>query len=604
MQKMVAFIAGLVLCGALAATAAIPWSAPSLTDVQQALDGLSFDGFIETSYRLYILRHPQWVTALGIADEMGVRNDGLDDYSHAYILETHAIESLILEQLRTFDPAALTEDQEATYEIADWFWDDLVRGQAYADHRHPVHFLLVRSLDGYLEYTLTEDHPFGCETDVEDYLSRLRRVGDQIDQMIDELHRRKALGIVAPRPAIEWAIPHIRQMASGYTPRHPFYLTLETKGKEIAELSADALDGYLQDARTAIDEVVKPAYDRLYDAVVALRADAPDALSIAQYPDGEDAYAHFLRHHTQTELPAEEIHALGLREVQRIQAEIRAAAVALSIDATGSMAEIFAAATDIAGTVRGQTAIDEAEALIAKAERVVLESGAFSRLPASGVIVLGAHSGGFYSPPAVDGSRPGAYYATTGSPTARFVTPTIAFHETIPGHHVQLTFAQELDLPLLRRDVVFTGFSEGWALYAERLMSELGAYADDPWGDLGRLKFELVRAVRLVADTGIHHLGWSFEQAADYIARTAGDDRGTAQYRALRYTVIPGQATAYMIGLLELLALRDEAREALGDTFDLASLHDVLLGSGNIPLGYARELVEDWVQRQKAADTP
>ena len=597
MRHVVAAVIGVVCCAVfvVSVAGAVPWSAPSVEDVERALDGLGFDAFVETSYRLYVLRHPEWVTSLGIADEFGIRNDALNDYAHAYVLETQAIETLIFERLETFDPSDLTGAQRETYEIASWFWDDLVRGQAYADYRHPIHFLLVRSLHGYLEMALTEDHPFGCEADVEDYLTRLGRVGRQVDQMIAELERREDLGIVVPRTPLEWAIGHLREMRTTYTPRHPFYLTLKTKGAGVAGLSADALDAYLEDAATAIDDVVKPAYGRLHDAVVELRRDAPTALSIGQYDGGADAYAYLLRHHTGTDLTPSEIHALGLREVERVQAEIRVAAAALGVDPSSTIAEIFAVAAAEGGIVRGQEGVREAEALIEKAEAIVLDTGALTALPEGGVVVLGAENGGFYSPGALDGSRPGAYYATTGGPVERFVTATVAFHEAVPGHHVQLTFARELDLPLLRKDVVFTGFAEGWALYAERLMGELGAYDDDPWGNLGRLKFELVRAVRLVADTGIHHLGWSFDEAADYIAETTGDSRGTADYRALRYTVIPGQATAYMIGLLEILDLRETAREALGEAFDLARFHDVVLGSGNLPLGQLRGLVEAWI---------
>jgi len=597
MRRVASVVFGCAICGLLAflVSAAASWSAPSVADVEQALDGLGLDAFVETSYRLYVLRHPEWVTSLGIADEFGIRNDALNDYSHAYVLETQAIESLILERLTTFDSSDLTGAQRETYEIAWWFWDDLVRGQAYADYRHPIHFMLVRSLHGYLEYALTEDHPFRSEADVEDYVTRLGRVGEQIDQMIAELERREALGIVVPRAPLDWAIGHLREMSTTYTPRHPFYLTLETKGGGIADLSADALDAHLEGAAAAIDDVVKPAYDRLYDAVIELRRRALATLSIGQYDGGADAYAYLLRHHTGTDLTPSEIHALGLREVEHVQAEIRSAAAALGVDRSSTMGEIFAVAAAEGGIVRGHEAVSEAEALIEKAERIVLDTGALSALPEGGVIVLGAENGGFYSVGSLDGSRPGAYYATSGGPVERFATATIAFHEAIPGHHVQLTFAREFDLPLLRKDVVFTGFAEGWALYAERLMGELGAYDDDPWGNLGRLKFELVRAVRLVADTGIHHLGWSFERAADYIAETTGDSRGTADYRALRYTVIPGQATAYMIGLLEILDLRTEAQQALGDAFELARFHDVVLGSGNIPLGQLRGLVEAWI---------
>jgi len=237
--------------------------------------------------------------------------------------------------------------------------------------------------------------------------------------------------------------------------------------------------------------------------------------------------------------------------------------------------------------------------LIDEAEDLLLGTGTLTRLPTAELIVEGAAYGGFYTPAALDGSRPGVFTATVGSATELFKIPSVAYHEAVPGHHVQIALAQELDLPLLRRDAVFTGFAEGWALYAERLMSDLGVYEDDPLGDLGRLQLELMRAVRLVVDTGIHDLGWSYDEAVAYVAENAGESEGLASYRVTRYAVMPAQSTAYMVGLLEILDLREMARDALGDAFCLAEFHDVILGEGNVPLPLLRELVDAWIAEKR-----
>ena len=576
---------------------AAPWQAPTVAEVDAALEGLGFDEFIETSYRLYVLRSPQRVTSMGLAAEFGVRNDALDDYSPEYQAETFAIESLILERLRGFDCEMLTEAQHMTCDIALWYWDDLVRDQAFAGFHYPVHFMTVWSLPGFFQFTMTEDHPFASVEDVEDYITRLERAGEQFDQIIARMERGTQNGIIAPRSALEWAIRDIRAMATYRAILHPLYKSLEEKATDIPGIAAEEFDAYLTQAAQAIEDVVKPAYERLLEAIYGLIPRSSREISISRFEGGGEAYAHLLRHHTQTELTPTEIHQAGLQQIARIQTEVHQAAVALGFEDTTSMTGIFEQAAIAGGAVSGEDAVDEAERLIAKAQRIVIETSALSRLPRAGVIAIGIEAGGYYSPPAIDGSRPGAYYVTTGGTESLYQMPTIAYHETVPGHHIQIAFAQEVDLPLLRQDVIFTGFSEGWALYGERLMSELGGYEDDPFGNLGRLQYELVRAVRMVADTGIHDLGWSFDDAVTYIMRNTGDPRGTAEYRALRYALFPGQATAYMIGLLEILELREAAQEALGESFDLATFHEIILGQGNIPLPFLRDLVEEWIDQ-------
>ncbi|MFC2082677.1 DUF885 family protein [Candidatus Bipolaricaulota bacterium] len=569
---------------------------PSIDD----LDGLGFDEFVEASYQLYVLRHPQKVTELGKAEEFDIRNDTLDNYSYEYTLETFAMETAILERLRAFDVSDLTEEQRATYMICEWYWDDLVRGQAFYDLEHLVGDGGGFTAYGSLKHVLAEYHPFVTEADVIDYLARLQRVGNQIDQIIAELARQRALGIVAPRTMIEQALPDVESMARIFNSGHLFYVTLKDKAAAIEEVSEDELEGFLRLAEVSIETFVKPAYQRLCDKLEELLPEAPEALSLSQYEGENDYYAYLLRHHTQTDLSAAEIHALGLQEVSRIQAELRQIAESIGIDYTYRLSKFFEDVADLSESVMGQEAIDENVRLIELAQQLIEESGAFSRLPDAEVVVEGADVGGFYSPAAADGSRPARFLATTSRPTLLFKMPSVAFHEAVPGHHVQVALAQEMDLPLLRQDIMLTGFIEGWALYAERLMGELGAYAEDPLGIIGQLQLELLRAVRLVVDTGIHDLGWNTDRAAFYIMMNVGESRALADYRVRRYTVIPGQATAYMVGLLEILELRELARTALGDAFDLATFHDIILGHGMAPLTYFRELVEAWIAEEGA----
>jgi uncharacterized protein (DUF885 family) len=215
--------------------------------------------------------------------------------------------------------------------------------------------------------------------------------------------------------------------------------------------------------------------------------------------------------------------------------------------------------------------------------------------PQADVIVISGPTGGYYIGPAVDGSRPGAFYAAVSGSEPKFGMPTLAYHEAVPGHHTQIALAMEMDLPSFRRGSHFTAYVEGWALYAEYLMAEIGAYADDPYGDLGRLQFEAFRAARLVVDTGIHAKGWTFDQAQDFMLENTGLDRGMVQFEITRYIAWPGQALAYKIGMNEILRLRSLAEDQLGDQFDIRLFHNVVLGNGAVPLSILEQIVEDYV---------
>lgn len=571
---------------------------PAVSDAREALEGLAFDEFVEASYRLHALREPQHIASMGLAADFGVRNDGLDTYTYEYVQDTFAIELLILELLRTYDPAELTTDQRATYQVCEWYWDDAVRGQAFYEYEHLVHSMTAFSAVGYVEYVLNDAHPFETEADVADYLIRMQRVGVQFDQLIDEMQRRSEMGIVPPRRTLEGALAALERSAISPADGHSFSKTLKTKAAGVDGLSEDDLDGYMLLGELIVETSVQPAYQRLHDAVAELAEIAPEEISLGALDGGDEAYAYLLRHHTQTELTALEIHALGLREVARVQEEIRQAAEAAGIEDTSSMLAIFEAADALSDSMQGQYAVDYNVQLIRDAERRAIESGAFSALPDAQVIVEGVAAGGFYSPASLDGSRPGKFLASTASAAELYKMPTVAYHEAVPGHHLQTALVREMGLPLISRDIVLNGYVEGWALYAERLMSELGAFEDDPLGDLGRLQLELMRAVRLVVDTGIHALGWTYDEAVAYVQETVGESEGLAAYRVTRYTVVPGQATSYMVGLLEIIDLRDMAQEALGEAFDLADFHDVVLGSGTVPLGFLRELVDAWIEDQ------
>ena len=584
----------------LATPSSVPsWAPPSLAEVQARLEGLSWDDFVETSYRLYVLRFPETVTRMGMAAEFGVRNDRLNDYSDAYVRETMAIESDVLLRLCAFERSALSPSQQVVYDACEWYWDDLVRTHPFLYCDYPVNHLFVISVDQLVQELLTEIHPLGSAADAEDYVLRLEQLGSQFEGVLDGLDRRAQAGVVVPQRIIDWTLYGLRQMANSSTQACPYLVRLRSALPTIGDLApadAQALD---LRAETAVGQSVLPAYRRLVAKLTDLRRIAPE-IGIRRVPDGVAYYEYLLRHFTGVELSAADIHETGLREGARVQAEIRACAAALGYPVdTLSIAELFATIERDGGALVDNDILIEYQRLIESAK---VNSLAFlPALPTTDVVVEPDPVGGFYRSAPRDGSLPAAFGAQTIGTQPRFTMPTLAYHETVPGHHVQIALAQEMDLPLLLSETGFLGFTEGWALYAERLAWEFGWYDEDPYGNLGRLQFELMRAARLVVDTGIHAMGWGYSEALTYYEEATGRSPQLAQSDVYRYAVWPGQAVSYTVGYLKLLDLREAVRAALGDAFDLVSFHRALLGRGNLPLGVAVKWVEDTMTQEAAA---
>jgi uncharacterized protein (DUF885 family) len=293
-------------------------------------------------------------------------------------------------------------------------------------------------------------------------------------------------------------------------------------------------------------------------------------------------------------MSAEEIHQLGLSELERIHGEMRQAFEQLGFSSNNSLAANYNQLAAEGGLVQGEAILRRYEELITDASQNL--GGAFDVMPQAAVEMGRIPSGAaFYSSASVDGTRPGVFYAPVGGQQPAYNMATVAYHEAVPGHHFQISLQREMDLPLMRNLTVFSGYAEGWALYAERLASELGWYADDPYGDLGRLQYEAHRAARLVVDTGIHSRQWTFDQAVDFLVENTGLPEAFMRSEVARYIVWPGQAASYYLGFLKMLELREQAKAQLGEAFDLVEFHRVVLGAGSVPLEVLEGVVEDWL---------
>lgn len=569
-----------------------------------SLEGLSLDQFLEESSRQLILRDPELITELGLADRLGVRNDRLNDLSENYLQDTHKLQSAILKLLQTYDRDLLQGQKRVSYDVYEWYLESLVEGQAFAYHNYPVHHFL----GGYqfdLEFLLTDIQPMEDMEDAEDFVARLSQVDAQVPQLIEGLKKREILNAIPPRFILDMAIGNLEGYSSAENTA--VYRAFEAKLKSMSSGTPEEHQALLENAKKEIETSYIPAFHVLKAYLEDLRNRSTDEAGVWKIDEGEAYYAYMLHKETSTSLSADEIHSLGLREVERLQPEIWSVLEELGQSPDDDFAAAMQAAIEACGYIDAtspagkQQVLDTYEAIIEEVEPLMDEM--FDLRPRRDVIVVGDEgmgAGGFYVNGPADSDRPGEFHTGLANPwVPRFNMDTIAYHEAIPGHHYQIAIAQELDLPTFRTQLSFNGYVEGWALYAERLAWELGMYAENPCGNLGRLQLELLRAVRLVTDTGIHAMGWTRDEARSYMRTTMGDPQGTWVHEVDRYIVWPAQATGYLVGMLQIIELREQAREALGEAFDIKAFHNLVLGNGNLPLEILVRLVEEWIDSLK-----
>jgi len=547
---------------------------------------------------------------------LGRRTD-YDRWSERTDAAAQVEEALLRNQLATlrstFDRDTLDRQTRLSYDL---FIEDTERALADAPfRRHHFLFDQMNGQQAQVPAFLINLHAIASVSDARAYIARLRGIRPLFAQLIEQMDRAAAAGIVPPRFAFPYVISDARNVIQG----RPFdassadsalYADFSTKLAALA-LSAAESDRLLADCRAALVDEVRPAYDSLIAALTRLEPRAQGDQGAWSLPDGDRYYATQLAAHTTTGLSADEIHRLGLAEVTRIHAEMRD--VMTRVGFKGSLQEFFASMRIDPrfylpeGPVGRAEYLRQATAAI-DAARVRLPAY-FSVLPRAPMQVKAVEefreqSAGkaFYSEPAEDGSRPGTYYVNLyrmqDMPT--YELEALAFHEGIPGHHLQIARAIELaGVPSFRRQGQVTAYAEGWGLYAETLAGEMGFY-QDPYSYFGRLTQELWRASRLVVDTGVHAKRWSREQAIEFLLANTPNPKGQSVKAIERYMVMPGQATAYTVGMLRILELRERAKMALGSRFDIRDFHEVVLGNGPVSLSVLDQLVEEYVAQTRS----
>ena len=568
----------------------------------------------------FLMRNPELFTEVGIADGSILdRHSGkLAPYTIQQRDAGYAQLERFLREVHWFDRAGLARQDQITYDILiDQYQSGL------APRRFPwlpadLSTYAISPMSGaqvQLTNFMETLHIVNNEKTARNYVARLETMGGKLDEITAEMRRQSRAGVILPPMLIERSLTVIHDTIAPAATENPLVTTFVARMSRVKSLDPTRQHALEQQAAAAVRAGVYPAYERMRAALVALEpAAAGQAAGVGRLPDGAAYYATVLRQQTTTDYTPEQIHALGLSEVARISAGMDTLLRTQGL-AAGSVGERMAALGKDPRFLFPNDDDGRRQAL-ARFRQILDEVSArmpeyFSTQPAGRLTVERVpeglekgSSGAYYLPASMDGSRPGTFFANLRDMTElpQSEMKTLAYHEGIPGHHFQISIAHGLKgLPLIRQQPIYGAYAEGWALYAEQLAAEIGMYKDDPWGDLGRLQLELLRAARLVVDTGLHAKDWSREQAIDYMVNTTGLARGEVTSEVERYMADPGQACAYKVGELKILALRAKARAALGARFDLKDFHAVVLENGGVPLTLLEQLVDEWIARVRAA---
>lgn len=576
---------------------------------------LSINWFYSRVFIQFALDNPELLTQLRLLDQFGIKghNARLGDASLAHGDEQLAKLERDYATFKSYDRSRLDGQDQISYDVFDTFLGDMVGdGKRFRYHDFPVNQMF--GVQSSLPNFMASSHVVESERDARDYITRVNQFGTRFDQVLEGLQHRESLGILPPRFTVEKVLEQMRGFIAVPPTENILYASFDEK---LGEIPSDSLgdsqrDSLRNELVQAIDGVVYPAYGRLIAYHEQLLPKATSNDGVWRLPDGEAFYAWRVRNQTTTDLDADEIHRIGLAEVERIAGEMDAilSSEGLAEGTIGERVQQLAKREDqlYPDSDAGRSQILADYQAIIDAVSVGLDDR-FSTMPESAVEVQRVPEfsektapGAYYQGPSMDGKRPGVFFANLRnvSEIPRFGMRTLAYHEAVPGHHFQIALAQEMKgLPLFRRFVPFTVYSEGWALYAEQVAWEAGFQAN-PLDNLGRLQAEMFRAVRLVVDTGMHSQRWSRERAIEYMLAYTGMGEAEVTAEIERYLVNPAQALAYKVGMLKILELRAKAQAELGDRFDIRGFHEVVLTSGAVPIFILERLVDDWIASRKA----
>ncbi|HVT74011.1 MAG TPA: DUF885 domain-containing protein [Lacunisphaera sp.] len=596
-----ALVPALGLAVAALAQPAAPAPLPSVDLITTQPD---FDQWVDTFCDEWMRANPTLATQAQYFT--GATQDALDrkltSIAKGARADRVAIARRGLADLARFDSRRLTAEQRISAAVLQWQLQEVVDAEAFADFDFV--FNQFGGLHVRLVNFLSQTHPIRNRRDIENYLARLELVAGEMDEGVAQAKDAGARGFLMPRFIVTAVLGQFDRFLADNPAGNVLVRSLDERAAKVAGLAPADRAAFVAAAARTVADAILPAFRRARELLQAQLPLATDDAGIWRLPGGDRAYAHALRQLTTTDYTAEQIHAIGLKEVARIEAEMDGYLKQLGFG-TGTIKERM---EKLEADSQPAAEPDPRPLLLQRYENILRDAERraallFDLRPRAPVVVLreppftektaAAH----YTPPARDGSRPGTFWAPLPGPTYEMTEMrTLVYHEAVPGHHFQIALQQEeTGLPRFRRDRLFgfiSAHGEGWALYAEHLAAEAGWYEGDPRGHLGQLNDELFRARRLVVDTGLHALHWTRQQAIDYGIRPAEVDR---------YVVWPGQACSYKIGMLKILELRAKAQAALGPKFSLKEFHNVVLRTGTVPLAVLEQVIDDWIAGPRAA---
>lgn len=596
----------------LSALLALPsYAVPSLNDshnvtsksIAAQSESEKANALFEAIFMENIMASPIAQTYMGIKqdydkwDDIGDEADARElARTKKQLAEVNQLDTSKLDPQTRLSLTLLTQNLNNDIKDYQWRYHNYPVNQMHGGHSMIASFLI-------------NQHQITDVSDAKAYISRLNGVPKRLSQLQQALEVRADKGIIAPKFVFGYVISDSQNIIKGA----PFdkgedSALLADFRKKVNTLSISEAEKaqLIADAEKALVSQVEPAYKTLIAYIKTLEAKADTRDGVWKLPDGEAFYNNALARTTTTHMTADEIHQLGLAEVERIHNEMRA--IMKKVNFNGTLQEFFTFMRDdpqfyYPNTTEGKAAyladatqlidnmrsrLDEVFKVKPKAAMIVKQVEAFREKSAGKA---------FYEQPAPDGSRPGSYYANLYDMKAmpKYQMEALAYHEGIPGHHMQIAISQELkDIPKFRKFGGYTAYIEGWGLYSEYFPKEMGLYAD-PYSDFGRLAMELWRACRLVVDTGIHAKQWTREQGIAYYVDNTPNAKSDAKKMVERHIVMPSQATAYKVGMIKLLELRHKAEKQLGDKFDIRDFHTLVLANGALPLDVLEEQVDQWI---------
>ncbi|TGK21087.1 DUF885 domain-containing protein [Leptospira fluminis] len=573
---------------------------------------LTLSLFYEKIFWENVLDDPETLSSLRILDSWGIHshNSKWTDSSPEREVEIADRKKRQLAVLRSYDVAGLSEEERVYFRSLEWSLDLATKGEAFVYYDYPVNQLF--GIQNQIPTFLASVHTVDNFQDAEAYIDRLKGIPAKLSQCMRGLKLRQAKGIVPPTFVLERVLYEIGNFKKSDPKENILYSNFLNKLNKISSEEGPDKKKYLTEAENEIRKNIYPAYESLEEFLRTQIKLSDKKAGVWKLPDGDEYYAHVLKYHTTTSLAPEEIHSLGLSEVGRIQTEMKEILTSLGFkrgDIPSALKELRSRPEFLfpdSDQGREMILVSYSEILT---DSIRKSKELFPRWPKAKVEVrripafkeAGA-PGAYYEEPSLDGKRPGVFYANLRDlkEIPKFGLRTLTYHEAVPGHHLQIAWAQELtDAPRILRTTHFTAFVEGWALYAERLAKDYEFFKEDPYSDLGRLQAELFRAVRLVVDTGIHRKRWTREQAIEYMSKNTGLPPKDVTAEIERYIVYPGQACAYKIGMISFLKLREDWKNKTGERFDINAFHEFVLGKGSLPMEILEEESKRFLSSKK-----